>query len=586
MKTLHITMTCSIILSLVIVFSLQGKSYEYECASNFNPSFDKSVYHTGDAVILNLRDSNLCKPDNSVITVKILDVTHDYANPPSLTTLYIKFSSDNMQLNFTLPKYIDPCCLHKYALSMHSENIGDIGYGGVQFVVAENMTNQTRNIVLTAVKPVISTGTYEEIISRICPVPIPEQDRVVIRDSTTKLITDPGPLILIDYHISSPTGKQIISEDFISPLAGNCDTNYSTKSILPDINGTWSVYSVARWIEKNSTQQIQSKPLTFTVKESLVGDKKMEKIKIGTATKMPGNMIDMLDWSSDGKSILVYDHPAYSQNGNSYLELLNMDGNVTKKIEISHTDQISSVDARILPSGDLVILNGGLNLYNIQDDTQYTITKNVDIIAFDLVAHDKMIYSERSSDMHDTSSSYTTWLSDSNGRKISRLFTSDNVLTLHASPDMSKIAFVEQNTGNDMNQFAYTLKIYDVKENKISTFVGSENIDYVKWSPNSQFLVYRTSSSSYGGMGIIGLTDYTGSFFDTLYEYSQNEPSFVISPDGKYLDFSSNEPSSQKLELYKMEFVHPIPEFSLVIPILAIGIFSLLVFYRFQFRAN
>jgi hypothetical protein len=94
--------------------------------------------------------------------------------------------------------------------------------------------------------------------------------------------------------------------------------------------------------------------------------------------------------------------------------------------------------------------------------------------------------------------------------------------------------------------------------------------------------VYRTSPA-YGGMGVIGLTDYIGSFDETLYEYSQNEPSFVISQDGKYLYLTSNH-SGQSSELYKMEFIHPIPEFPFTIPILLVSFASVIVFYNMKFR--
>lgn len=584
MKTPHIALTCGMILSLVIIFSMVERSYEYECTSNFNPRSDKSVYNIGDIVIINLHDDNMCQPDNSTISLKILDVTHYNENPILLTTISAKFTNDDIKLNFTLPRHLDPCCLHKYALSVHANDI-DLQYGGIQFVATENMTNQTRDMVLTAVKPVISIGTYEEIMLKICPVPVPEQGRVLVQDPITKSITDPGSVIAVDYYVSSPNGTQTMSEDFISPLTGNCDTNYGIKTILPDSNGIWSVYSVARWVEKNSTQQMQSKPITFMVKEPIIGDKKIEKINISKDAITPGNTIEMLDWSHGGQLILIHVHPAYSQNGISYLELLDTGGNVIKKIDVSDMSKVSPVDARMLPSGNLVILDegAGLILYDIKNDAQTVIVKNADMVAFDLMTDGNIVYTERSFDTHDVSHGYTTWLSDSHGKKISRLFTSDHVVSLHASPDMSKIIFVEHNLANDMDQFSYALKIYDMQENKTISFEVHENVDYAKWSPNGQFLVYRTIPS-YDGIGVIGLADYVGSFDETLYEYSNNIPSFIISPDGYNLDFSSHESGSNVIGLYQMKFVHPIPEFPFVIPILLISITSLIVFYRIKFR--
>lgn len=572
------------ILSLVIVFSMTGKSYEYGCTSNFVPRSDKSVYNVGDIVTVNLHDNNMCPPDNSAISLKIMDVTHYDENPVLLTTISTKFSNDDIKLNFTLPKYLDSCCLHKYTLTVHTDDIGDMQYGGIQFVATENMTNQTRDMELTVLKPVISTGTYEEIMLKVCPVPIPEQGRVEIRDPITKAITDPGSIVAVDYYVSSPNGTQTMYDDLISPLTGNCDTNYSANTILPDSNGTWSVYSVVRWVEKNSTHQMQSKPITFLVKVPIIGDKKIERISIGKDVTMQENTIEMLDWSHDGKLILVHVHPAYSQNGTSYLELLDTGGNVVKKIDLSDMPKVSPVDARILPSGNLVILDEGTGLvfYDIKNDVQDIMIKNADMVAFDLISDGDILYTERSLDTHDVSHGYTTWLSDSHGKKISRLFTSDRVVSLHANPEMSKIIFVEHNSANDMDQFSYAMKIYDVQENKTMSLEGHANVDYAKWSPNGQFLVYRTIPS-YGGIGVIGLTDNTGSFDETLYEYS-NVPSFIISPDGYNLDFSSYESGSNVIGLYQMKFVHPIPEFSFAVPIMLIGIVSVIAFYRVRFR--
>lgn len=108
MKSLHVALTCSVILSLVIIFSMVERSYEYKCTSNFNPRSDKSVYNMGDIVIVNLHDDNMCPPDDSTISLKILDVTHEYENPILLTTVSTKFSNDDINLNFTLPKHLDP----------------------------------------------------------------------------------------------------------------------------------------------------------------------------------------------------------------------------------------------------------------------------------------------------------------------------------------------------------------------------------------------------------------------------------------------------------------------------------------------
>lgn len=585
MKYLHIVLTYSMILSLVIVFSMTEKSYEYGCTSDFVPRSDKSVYNMGDIVIVNLHDDNMCPPDDSTISLKIMDVTLYDENPVLLTTISTKFSNDDIKLNFTLPKYLDPCCLHKYTLTVHTDDIGDVQYGGIQFVATENMTNQTRDMELTVLKPVISTGTYEEIMLKICPVPIPEQGRVLIRDPITKLITDPGSIVAVDYYVSNPNGKQTMYEDFISPLTGNCDTNYSAKTILPDSNGTWSVYSVARWVEKNSTQQMQSKTITFLVKEPIIGDKKIERISISKDATMSENTIEMLDWSHDGKLILIHVHPVYSQNGTSYLELLDTGGNVIKKIDVYGMSKVLHTDARILSSGNLAILNEGtgLVLYDIKNDAQDIMIKNADMVAFDLISDGDIVYTERSLDTHDMYHSYTTWLSDSHGKKISRLFTSDHVVSLHANPDVSKIIFVEHNSTNEMDQFSYAMKIYDVQENKTMSLEGHENVDYAKWSPNGQFLVYRTIPS-YDGIGIIGLTDDTGSFDETLYEYSNNISSFIISPDGYNIDFSSHESGSDSIGLYQMKFVHPIPEFFLAVPIMLIGIVSTTVFYRLWIR--
>jgi hypothetical protein len=292
---------------------------------------------------------------------------------------------------------------------------------------------------------------------------------------------------------------------------------------------------------------------------------------------------DVFDWSQNGKLLAFKYVDSKSNAGSNHMGLMDLN---TKKTWIIHTTTLSDhdvfYDAKFSKSDDnsiFILLNGDIYRYMINNDTLSRITTHYGIYLFDVLRDGNLVYPQQGTDSKYVNGTYlfkhVLWLAGPNATRIKELYsTYDNINDFEISPDEKKIALITYHSNGSSLPPSQFLKIANLATNQTTQLDNIDyNVDKVKWSPNSQLLVYHYHGWMVYG-GTLEIRDTETGFDKVLYSTGNVLNNFIIDSDGKSIIFVM---SSQ---IYKMDLLHPIPEFPFTIPILLVGIMSILVFYR------
>lgn len=299
---------------------------------------------------------------------------------------------------------------------------------------------------------------------------------------------------------------------------------------------------------------------------------------------------DVLDWSQNGK-FLVFKYHDYKKNSVNHIGLMDL---TAKKIHVINTTLLSNktqflfYDAKFSNSDDnsmYFLLNGDIYHYTINSDTSSRITTHSGIYIFDVLKDGNLSYLQQttsSDSLNSTDQSETVlWIADSNGIKIKEIYaTSDDIIDFTISPDEKKIALVTYHSNGSSLPSSQLLKIVNLGTNQTVQLNDIDPyVDKVRWSPNSQLLVYHIHSGWSAPGGTLKIRDPITGYDKILYSATNNLRGFTISPDGKSIIFGLD--SSQ---LYRMDLLRPIPEFPLVSIVFLASISSVIVFHRLRLR--
>lgn len=393
-------------------------------------------------------------------------------------------------------------------------------------------------------------------------------------------------------HFTDPNGSKITAS--ANPDKDSC-TNFSIRTPDSEVSGQWSAYVTALWTDNGTLYEATSSSVSFEQKDPIFRGV-IEKISIDK----PWNQVTPLDWSPDGKSILLKYYLLRDEN--SYfpqLATMSVDGNDITTLDIpvllNMTEQLSL--AKFSPDGKFIhffAYNDNLFRYDLQTSETLQLThQDNGIIYFDyyhyleddpdkysiVVSVDSESYSGDSSKNDFVLLDIGTGDNQNSIDNAHALVNSLEASDFDISPDGKMILFqktIDSDYGWADRVLAYVPAqgdIVEIPNNQVSC--GSTP----KWSPSGDMIVYHVHSCGRGAPGgELHLISVDGNYHEVIRPYTNYDPgSFVISPDGSLILYSAD----NGFEI--MTLAKPIPEFkTITILVLMTSVVPLILFSKIR----
>lgn len=456
---------------------------------------------------------------------------------------------------------------------------------------------------------VTSTAWNTYIRGTICPSPVTDAGREEQYDPDTHALIDLGSGVEITYYAISPEGiEKPIENSLYYPTTDFC-SEAPGAYLTPDVEGNWTVYGTARWISEGVVQEIQSNEVKVLVKPAMYKSTNSETLALD-ANNYP--LLKLLDWSSDGKSILVaYDNTYNASIGidprttpsieTGVLGIMDPEGNEIRIIDLpAHFRYFN--DARFSPSSDEILLITG-STYEFEN--QATVFKYdlgsgklvplPEISGYAVWVRDKdgdgsddIVFGKeiRDSSHQDRLEKFEIWLASSDG----------TVEKLYQQSVDDEAGFQIDDSSTDGNKMLITvykqsefpvnvndLAIFDLQSRKLATILSSTNTEFTRFAPFDGLVLYNIGSGYKTPDGPSYIMTADGSYHEQLYLGGRpgtvdSPETLVVSPDGRFVLSVFEEWGSGRLYLTKTQLAQSIPEFgSLAALISALAVMAGLV---------
>jgi virginiamycin B lyase len=501
---------------------------------------------------------------------------------------------------------------------IHTEDNGNVWFpnynnnkiGVILADIQETSTNQSNsqyNFEIWAMgESVISQSWYSGVQGRICPSPkIDMSKNETIRDPDTgELIQNPDSFITVSFFMTKPDGTNTVIDTW-SDTEIDCAGTILGARLEPEDDGTYKIYGTARWIFGGSVYEITSNEIAFSVQPAIYQTTVLEEFT-------PDIQVDrLLDWSSDGKSILVSSNVVDSESSQSENVLILIspdDGKQIKRIEMPvHFEWIS--DAKFSPTNkDLILLlgrensenGGGLYTLDLSIDSIKKIADNSELNGISSAAwvlndgnNELIVYGEETYSEF-LMSRYNIWLVKTDGTKIEKLFDKsyDSGVESANQTDPRQYFFINDVSSDgkkilvsvsipqNMPVLSGDLTVFDLENKQFKKIADLTDISLPVFSPSDKLIIYDipTGYKTPGGPVVIMTAD--GTWREELRidrERSPNDStyddptSFVTSPDGRYVVAKIDQWGGGNYRLVKVELAHPVPEFGPPIALMLIA---------------
>ncbi|MDE1841651.1 MAG: hypothetical protein KGI09_07195 [Thaumarchaeota archaeon] len=553
------------------------------CYHAYSITTDKHLYKPGETVMITFASAFAnCGGQNVPFRLTIINQTGGLSD---IVFQKVLLYNPGITFNYTLPAASTLPVLDRYEIDTLANSTNGPGGGQAYILVKENEQNQSYDFQIWPYQSAVTRGSNVFIMAQLCPIPNSDPGLQPVSDEKTGLIKVPGTGVLVNYYFTAPNGTQIIRQDGMGDA--ECYNSQARGRISSNDIGTWSVYAVAEWIENNSTHTIKSKTIDFQIQEPVTDVANITKIFDTKAVYNDSNYynkgtvyFDQTDWSHDGKFILV------SANVDQAQKLWLVDMQSTKSQEIAIPSPITVYEPRISPTGDSIIFIGGNSTsapYVVQNLFKYDVSngKLVQLTngtIYDMVqsavwtSDGNIVYSEpRSKYPVDDTSPTDLWLANSDGIKLRKI---------HEEPRSFSVLDISQDGRKILLSDA---RIVDRDTGNVTMVQGTYGTNSMRFTPYDNLFVYSVGNyESVGGTIDLGSND---GYQQTLYRMQSATPGYaVMSPDGRNIAFVVNEGQSNTGGAYVMALTRPIPEFPFVVPILLVGITSLIILHRLKIQ--
>lgn len=287
-------------------------------------------------------------------------------------------------------------------------------------------------------------------------------------------------------------------------------------------------------------------------------------------------IVDLYDWSNDGKFIIAGFHVGKK----NYLASIDPNGTILQKLDTQNL--YGFFPARISPSDRYVLFTGvtvnaetdyteNLYLYDMAAKTMKQLTNNTEydsgsksttIQDYGWTPDGNIIYDEEDAfpvPNPNGSLSFSLWKADMTGKKIDLLCYS---IYYYGNPNFKSTPnscdFAEMAINPDGNKIVFSdnpnVGIYSINTNQttvIPNFSGPFGA-IARWIPNSSSIVYTYPTDEYTHGWTLGIMSTDGSFNEKdVYSVGWDEGMPVASPDGKYVMFANSDNDFMRISFGK-----------------------------------
>lgn len=256
------------------LMTVQSSSAEFEsldtCPAFGNPTWNLYRFHPGDVASLRASfDTHNC----NIPSVNMQITIYNYSGNIPSNIIYQEskhFTGKEEGLfNFTVPKWTDSNGIFHFLVNeSYAGNVHAMDYSYDLFSVDNAKIPKSYDLTMWTDSPSFPISANEiNLFLKSCPFTPQTDDYLQEKiDPNTGLITSPGSNILVEHHLTLPDGTTKVQQNEIGPLQ-DCSTKSSTQ-IVAHKAGIWHAYDTIRWVWENSTRDLNTNMINFTVTAS------------------------------------------------------------------------------------------------------------------------------------------------------------------------------------------------------------------------------------------------------------------------------------------------------------------------------
>lgn len=243
-----------------------------------NSTLNMHRFHPGDVASLRTSfDTHNCNTPSVNMQVTIYNFTGN--TPSNMLYQESKHLTGNEEglFNFTIPKWTDSNGIFHFLVNQnYTGNVPNENFSYDYFSVDNAKIPKSYDLTMWTDSPSFPIGTNEiNLFLKSYPfMPTTDDNLQEKTDPSTGLITSPGTSILVEHHLTLPDGTTKIQQNEIGALQScstttlqDCGTK-SSAQIVAHKAGIWHVYDTIKWIWQNSTHEVNSNTINFTVTAS------------------------------------------------------------------------------------------------------------------------------------------------------------------------------------------------------------------------------------------------------------------------------------------------------------------------------
>ena len=464
-------------------------------------------------------------------------------------------------------------------VQISKDGYGTYEYGPIGFDVIKNVKDEIKSqdhtVKIWPEKTKVRFATTEKIFVSVCPSPLQVHTEEFIDPETGFRVYD--SYFLVNYYITKPDGTKNIQTDS-STDSYRCNESLENK-IYADTPGKWTISASAKWVKDGILHYAKSNAIDITVEDPVFSSTQVERIL--------DKWYVPLDWSPDGKYILVKNATEYYMKNNVQLELVNaQDHSMTKlTIPINYDNDNYVETAKFSSDGNEIffVTTNYLHRYDIANKTVQDIEiKNIEGFSVDSLGN--VFYSAHKPQSTDERY-FEVWKTDLvNTVKVA---SGPDFILFDVNNDGTKLLYKKSLEGGYGWQNS-VLAVYDIEGKRETTIPKITDADCgstPQWAPNNDLIIYHISDCGKGWPGgMIKITDMDGNENMLIQPSNNNPANFIVSPDGKYLVYSqSYSDENTKSGLYQMTLTRAVPEFkTMEMMVLVASVVPVIIFSKMR----
>lgn len=500
-------------------------------------------------------------------------------------------SSENGKIEFSIP-ITDDLKQGKYVTRATISN-GDYesfyDEGHFYVILSESDVLSDPEYVLTlSAEQSAKFGTYPKFVVKMCPLPfVVMSDEAFIDPETRKYME--SSQILVNSYITKPDGTKLIEPFTYISKPFDCSEK-AKNQIYADMEGTWTIYAVAKWINNGTIYKTQSNNIEVFVPAPMFRSNQIEMIDVGMPN--PSGNFGALDWSSDGRYLLLTYQMLDNETYYDKFAIFDLEAKTLKNLTVldrSYNEDQRITDAKFSSNGNGVYFAYDKKIH-LYDTTQETITETdtSEVVNFDVDQNNNIFYTKEPQTGQNNPEIHLYKL-DVNSGKTEEIVKHKDFWEFDVNTEGTKILY-RKTIDSGYGWADRKLAIYDIQTKTHKTVSKIDDADCGGksiFAPNDDLIIYQIAGCGRGWPGgVLSITDTDGNS-EVLIPSSNYRPEHpVVSSDGQYLVYTYPANNDGTIGLFKMTLAKPIPEFGTITVLILLTSLISVVVIGTRFRKN